>query len=176
MCCCGRWKKNKKSLPYTTTGSLSRWSRRASWVLIQLVKLQIKHFITSLHCFWMSTYEEGCSCGLLIKMTLSCAVTCPMGPLVQLVNTSLNAAFCFSALSPGSRTSSAVPAYSFMIRQTTGLQPTKKWECSKCAGFRGRMLFARSFVSPNDRKQQEGTFRGHWTHPSSQADHSWKRR
>lgn len=61
----------KKYLVHTVTGSPFKLSARASSVWIQLVKLQIKHFIISLDCFWMSTYKEGCSCGLLIKMLFS---------------------------------------------------------------------------------------------------------
>lgn len=141
----GRW---KKSLVYIITGSPSKLSGRASSVWIQLVKLQIKHFIISLDCFWMSTYKEGCSCGLLIKVLFPVQSHVPWGLLYSSCNTSLQA-----ALSPGSQRSSAVPSSSLMTTEIMGLQPTKKWKCSNYAAFRGRILFASSFFSPGDRKQ-----------------------
>lgn len=139
---CGRL---KKSLLYTITGSPSKLSGRASSAWIQPVKLQIKHFIISLYCFWMSTYIEGYSCGLLIKMLFPVQSRVPQGLLYSSSNTSLRAAPCTSALSPGSQTSSAVPSHSPMTTEMTGLQPIKKWECSNYAAFRGKILFASSF-------------------------------
>lgn len=160
---CGRW---KKSLVYTITGSPSKLSGRASSVWIQLVKLQIKHFIIPLDCFWMSTYKEGCSYGLLIKMLFPVQSRVPQGLLYSSSNTSLRAALCTSALSPGPQTSSAVPSHSLMTTETTGSQPTKKRECSNYAAFRGRVLFASSFF--HQVTENKGTFRGQ-THLSSQA-------
>lgn len=145
----GRW---KKSLVYTITGSPSKLSGRANWAWIQPVKLQIKHFIISLYCFWMSIYK-GYICGLLIKMLFPVQSRVPQGLLYSSSNTSLRAALCTSALSPGSQTSSAVPSHSPMTTEMTGLQPTKKWECSNYAAFRGKILFASSFFPPGDRKQ-----------------------
>lgn len=162
----GRW---KKSAMYTITGSPSKLSGRASSVWIQLVKLQIKHFIISLPCFWMSTYKEGCSCGLLIKVLFPVQARVPQGLLYSSSNTSLQAALCPSALSPGSQTSPAVPSHFLMTAEITGLQPTKKWECRNYAAFRGRILFvSRFFFTRWQKAEHEGTFRGQ-THLFSQA-------
>lgn len=145
----GRW---KKSLVYTITGSPSKLSGRASSAWIQPVKLQIKHFIISLYCFWMNTYKEGYSCGLLIKMLFPVQSHVPQGLLYSSSNTSLRAALCTNALSPGSQTSSAVSSHSPRTIEMTHPQPTKKWECSIMLPLEEEYYFPQAF-SPSDRKQ-----------------------
>lgn len=160
---------------YTITGSPSKLSGRASSVWIQLVKLQIKHFIISLPCFWMSTYKEGCSCGLLIKVLFPVQPRVPQGLLYSSSNTSLRAALCPSALSPGSQTSPAVPSHFLMTAEITGLQPTKNAEIMLL--LEEEYYLSQDFFSPGDRKQNmKEPSEVKLTSFPRQPDCSWRKR